>query len=121
MIKELIIGWRIVEGDFADFCMDYFDDKAIEVSRVGLEGEWKEVRNEVDSNALVFFERILIAIFRYIFVKKYVITEIIENIQQKLEKINNDCTAFCGNVVNVCNTLIFGNNAKQMILQVGFT
>lgn len=121
MIKELIINWRKAEGDFADFCIEYFDDEPSLVSRKRFEGESVEVLSEVNSNALVFFERVLITVLRYIFVKKYVITEIIENVQRKLDKQISLLDVYCDNVANACNTLICGNTAKKLVLQVGFT
>lgn len=121
MIKELTNSWRKAEEDFADFCMDYFDDTPVLVSQDGFEGEFSKVCYEENSNVLLFFERILIAIFRYIFVKKYVISEIIEDGLQKFGAASSHHDAFCGIVANACSALIHGSNAKRLIVQVGFT
>lgn len=121
MVEELTINWRRAEGGFADFCMGYFDENSIALCQVGFEGESNKNSDGVNSNILLFFERIVVTIFRYIFVKKYAITEASENLQQKLNKLNSIFDALISSAMHTFCVVVSVINYNKLIQKVGFT
>ena len=71
MNKVLTINWNLLEQNYANYCMDLFDEKPVKLSDYGIN---LEVKISMLSTKLVkvmdYFTKIWISILRFIFVKE---------------------------------------------------
>lgn len=86
MVINLTANWRQVESSYMDFCLDFFDEKPIVLSRLDAHSRSQEILCETELSFHAFFEGFFIVVLRFIFVKKHALAETIKKTKQRSKK-----------------------------------